>query len=112
MCDFAETYHIFDIYSHPVEFIATLAAGLRNDSRSMMKASGLKVDMKTLLIARIADNTALNLYAKTKDARTGRNMPQSLTETLLEYNKNIKKAKEFATGDDFLNEWNRITRHG
>ena len=78
----------------------------------MMKAAGLKVDMKTLLIARIADNTALNLYAKTKDARTGANAPKSLTETLLDYNKNVKKAKEFATGDDFLSEWNRITRHG
>lgn len=77
----------------------------------MMKVSGLKVDMKTLLIARIADNTALNLYAKTKDARTGRNKPKSMTEILLEHNKDIKKAKEFTTGEEFLNEWKRVT-HG
>lgn len=67
------------------------------------------MDMKTLLIARIADNTALNLYAKTKDARYGRNMPQSMTEALLEYNKDIKKPKEFTSGDEFMNEWKRIT---
>lgn len=83
--------------------------GLRDESRIKLKVAGLKVDMKTLMIARIADNTALNLYAKTKDARYGRNMPKSMTEALLEYNKNIKKPKEFATGEDFLKEWRKIT---
>ena len=71
--------------------------------------AGMKVDMKTLLIAKIADNTALNLYAKTKDARYGRNMPMSMTEALIEHNKNIKKPKEFASGEDFLKEWRKIT---
>lgn len=71
--------------------------------------AGMKVDMKTLLIAKIADNTALNLYAKTKDARHGRNMPKSMTEALIEHNKNIKKPKEFASGEDFLKEWRKIT---
>ena len=71
--------------------------------------AGMKVDMKTLLIAKIADNTALNLYAKTKDARYGRNMPMLMTEALIEHNKNIKKPKEFASGEDFLKEWRKIT---
>lgn len=71
--------------------------------------AGMKVDMKTLLIAKIADNTALNLYAKTKDARYGRNMPKSMTEALIEHNKNIKKPKEFASGEEFLKEWRKIT---
>lgn len=71
--------------------------------------AGMKVDMKTLLIAKIADNTALNLYAKTKDARYGRNMPKSMTEALIEHNKNIKKPKEFSSGEEFLKEWRKIT---
>jgi hypothetical protein len=75
----------------------------------MLKMAGMKVDMKTLLIAKIADNTALNLYAKTKDARYGRNVPKSMTEALIEHNKNIKKPKEFASGEDFLKEWRKIT---
>lgn len=83
--------------------------GLRDESRIKLKVAGLKVDMKTLLIARIADNTALYLYAKTKDARYGRNMPKSIAEALLEYNQEIKKPKEFTSGEEFMNEWKRIT---
>lgn len=78
----------------------------------MLKMSGLKVDMNTLLMARIADNTALNVYVKTKDARTGRNMPKSMTEALLETKDNTKKPMEFQNGNDFLKEWNRIAKHG
>lgn len=77
-----------------------------------MKVSGLKVDINTLLMARIADSTALNLYAKTKDAQTGRNRPKSMTEALLEINNNLKKPKEFNSGEDFMAAWNRITKHG
>ena len=58
VCDFAETYGIYDVWEYPVDYIATLAVGLRDNSRIKLKAAGLKVDMKTLLIARIADNTA------------------------------------------------------
>ena len=33
MCDLAETYGILDLYAHPAQLIATLATGLREDSR-------------------------------------------------------------------------------
>ena len=77
-----------------------------------MKVSGLKVDINTLLMARIADSTALNVYAKTKDAQSGRNRPKSMTEALLEINDNLKKPREFNNGDDFMAAWNRIVTHG
>ena len=95
-----------------MEYIATLASGLRNNSRIMLKASGINVDINTLLMARIVDNTALNLYAKTKDARTGRNRPKSMTELLLKKEDESTKPVEFDTGEDFLKEWNRITGNG
>ena len=34
ICDFAETYHIYDYRSLDVEYAATLAYGLRDDSGS------------------------------------------------------------------------------
>lgn len=108
-CDLAETYHILDMYSHPADLIATLAMGLRNDSRIKMKVAGMKVKPELLLMARIADNTALNVYAKTRDARTGRNKPKSLTEALLEEKEKSEKPREFKNGDDFLKEWKRLT---
>lgn len=108
ICDMAETYHIYDMESMPVEYIATLAIGLRNDSRIKKKANGLRVDMNTLLLARIADNTAINVYLKTKDAKHGRNKPKSITEALTK-NPNAE-LKKFRSGEDFLKEWRRI--HG
>lgn len=106
ICDLAETYHIYDMEQFPVLYIATLAIGLRNDSRIKIKASGLRVDLKTLLLAHIADNTAINVYAKTKDAKSGRNKPKSFVEVL---NKDPnKELKQFKTGADFLEEWRRL----
>lgn len=106
ICDFAETYHVFNYESLPVELAAILAAGLREDSRIMKKLMGLRVDLKTLLLAHIADNTAYNVYAKTKDAKTGRNKPKSMVEALQKEKK--EEIKLFASGDDFMDEWRRI----
>ena len=33
ICDLAETYHVLDLTALPVPLLATLAAGLRGDSR-------------------------------------------------------------------------------
>lgn len=54
-CDMAETYGIFDIKRVPVKLLATLAVGLRDDSRVMMAKRGARVDDKTLLLAQIVD---------------------------------------------------------
>ena len=106
ICDFAETYHIYEMETLSVEYAAILAAGLRDDSRIKLKASGLKVDTQTLLLARIADSTTLNVYAKTKDAQHGRNYPKSLVEVLTrDENKDLRA---FASGAAFEDEWRRL----
>ena len=95
ICDFAETYHIYDMYKLPVLYVATLAAGLRDNSRIRMKASGLSVEVNTLLLAHIADNTAINVWMKTKDAEKGRNQPKRIVETLTEKINPSKRLKQF-----------------
>ena len=107
LCDFAEIYHIYDMHKMPLEYIATLAMGLRDDSRIKLKLSGLKADTKTLLLAHIADNTAINVYFKTKDAQKGRNAPKSLLAMITKPKQEDKTIK-FVTGDDFMNEWRRL----
>ena len=47
ICDFAETYHIFDYRSLPVKLAATLSAGLRDDSRSKMIMADIPVPPDT-----------------------------------------------------------------
>ena len=54
-CDMAETYGVFDIKRVPVKLLATLAVGLRDDSRVMIAKRGALVDNKTILLAQIAD---------------------------------------------------------
>lgn len=107
ICDMAETYHIYDMYKLPVEYASILAYGLRNDSRIKMLMYGLDVEMNTLLLAHIADNTAMNLYAKTKDAKTGRNKPKSIVQSFVGKDKEVA---QFENGEAFMKEWNRI--HG
>lgn len=59
ICDLAETYQIFDYRSLPVKLVATLSAGLRDDSRIKLIAAGSPVSIDTLILSAIADNLAL-----------------------------------------------------
>lgn len=108
ICDLAETYHIYNMESFPPEYIATLANGLRLDSRIKLAANGLKVDFKTLLLAHVADNTAINVYAKTKNAKTGKNKPKSMVQALTSDLQEKNHARKFETGENFLEEWRRL----
>lgn len=55
ICDLAETYGIFDYKSMPARLIATLTAGLRENSRIKQKQSKLKASKTDLMLAFIAD---------------------------------------------------------
>ena len=59
ICDFAETYHIYDYRSLPASMAATLAVGLRDDSRIKRKIiqeeSGLRVSSTELLLSILID---------------------------------------------------------
>ena len=72
ICDLAETYHIYDMRQFDPDYIAILAVGLRIDSRIKKRLTGVDIDINTLLLAHIVDNTAINVWAKTEDARKGR----------------------------------------
>lgn len=42
ICDLAETYRVLDYRALPVELLATLAAGLRQDARIWQKIAALR----------------------------------------------------------------------
>ena len=108
ICDMAETYHVYDMYQLPVGYVATLANGLRNNSRIRMKASGLEVDLNSLLLAHIADSCAINVWMKTKDAEKGKNQPKSLYKVLTEKIDESTSAQGFDNGADFDEAWRRL----
>lgn len=108
ICDFAEVYHIYDIYSYPADYISKLASGLLDGSRIYKAMTGQKYDLKTLLLARIADYVAIIDYRNTKDAKTGTNKPQSIMDILMGRSDDSKHARTFESGDAFMEEWRRL----
>lgn len=82
MCDMAETYGIYDLRSLPVTTIATLACGLREDSRIIRKMSGGGVKMDTLLLAMVVDRLSLLVWSKTRDGEKGRGRPSMIAKKL------------------------------
>lgn len=54
-CDMAETYGVFDIKRLPASLAATLAVGLRDDSRVKRAKSERTVDDQTMMLAIIVD---------------------------------------------------------
>lgn len=107
ICDFAETYRIYDYRSLDASLAATLAAGLGGDSRIKLKMSGLRCGLDTMLLAMAVDRLSYLLWAKTKDAKHGRNKPESIYEMINSPEKAKKENEAFDTAEDFDLEWQR-----
>ncbi len=104
ICDLAETYHIFDYRSLPVQLVATLSAGLREDSRIKLRMADAPANLDTIILAAIADNLALLRagFGKDKNAK-----PFLFTEAIYGETKK-KKVKGFRTAADFEAALKRI----
>jgi hypothetical protein len=104
-CDMAETYRIYDMTKIKPSMLATLAAGLRQDSRIMLKLSGAPIDFKTQLLASIMDGINILIWQKTKDGAKNQNRPKSvLNELTRDHSRDVKG---FDNVDDFLYELER-----
>ena len=102
ICDLAETYGILDYKVLPVETLAALSVGLRENSRIKMKLSGARVQPDFLLLAAAVDRLSLLVWSKTKDAEKGRKRPKSLVEVL-----NGKKKESDVMAFNTAEEWER-----
>ena len=99
ICDLAEIYHIYDYKTLPAILVASLAVGLRDDSRIKIKLTGAKAPTEIILLASMVDKLNLLVWAKTKDAEKGRNRPKSLMSVF--YPKETNNTT-YRTGEDFL----------
>lgn len=105
ICDYAETYHVYDIYALNVVVAATLCAGLRSNSRTKMKINGDKINLQETLLALIADSLQMLVWFKTKDGHKGTNRPKSIYQSLTEEKEEIEG---FMTGEEFLKKWSEL----
>lgn len=108
ICDFAETYGIYDYRKLPLKTAAILASGLRDNSRIKIKMSGLNAAPEVILNAAIADRTGMLVWMQSKDGAKNRNRPASILDKILNPEKKKEDVTAFATGQDFEDEWNRL----
>lgn len=111
ICDFAETYHIYNYRSLPLHMAGIYACGLRQDARIIMAMSKTKLTADQTMLAMISDNTRMLAWLNSADGMRGVNRPKSLVEILLgNVKQNVTSGIEaFETGQDFDDEWRRLT---
>ncbi len=80
ICDFAETYRIYDLWALPARYVSILAVGLKNSSRIKISKSDTSIEFKELLLASILDNLAMINYKLSDQAEP----PESITAKLLD----------------------------
>jgi len=103
ICDLAETYQIFDYRSLPVQLVATLSAGLRDDSRIKLKVAGAPVSLEIMILAAIADNLTMLRAGFGKDSGS---KPFLFTDAIKGETK--QKTKGFKTAQEFEAALKRI----
>lgn len=81
-CDLAETYGIFNWRALPIEQIAVLAIGLREDSRIKMAIEKSRIPLSITLQAAILDHLRLLIWRDSADAAHGGSCPDSVLEML------------------------------
>lgn len=109
ICDLAEVYGIFDHRALPVPLLATLAVGLREDSRIKRKISGMKLTRMELLTAAAVDRLSLLIWFNSEDGRKGENRPGSVLGVLLGEEPEKKPLEGFEAAEEFEAEWARRT---
>lgn len=109
ICDLAETYGIFNYRALPVSMLATLAVGLRDDSRIKMHLSGTKATKTELFLAGAVDRLSMLVWAQTEDGRNGLNRPKMLMDILTGNAEKSGDVVSFEAVEDFEQEWERIT---
>ncbi|MGI6086101.1 MAG: DUF5361 domain-containing protein [Acetivibrionales bacterium] len=105
ICDFAETYNIYNYKAFPLTLAATLASGLREDSRIKKRLAKAKVSVDTLLMAAAVDRLSLLVWAQTKDATKGRNRPKPIMDFLFEKESDLDL---FESGKEFEEQRNKL----
>ena len=110
ICDLAETYGIYDYRSLPARTVATLAVGLRGDSRIKMHLSGEALSFEQLMMVKIYDLLNWIAWTKTKKAEKGQGLPERLEDRIRKQILEKSDVVQFESGEDFEKERNRLLK--
>lgn len=109
ICDFAETYHIYDYKSLPCKTVGIFACGLRDNSRIMMELHGNTATTEQMLLAAVVDSTRMSAWMQSADGVKGTNRPRSIVAQLLGEQAEESSTVLFSSGQEFDAEWKRLT---
>ena len=111
ICDLAETYGIFDYRGLPVQTLAVLSAGLRDDSRIKLKIAGSQFSLETILMASIADSMNILVWQRSKEGIKGKNPPKSILAALtgMEHIDN-SDVEIYESPEAFEKRWSELTK--
>lgn len=104
ICDLAETYRIYDWRAMPVSLLATLVAGLSEDSRVGRAKDGRRVSLGTYFIAELCDMLELLILGL-----SGKDGSPNRTESLCVQTDEQKASKGY-TVDEFARLREQIMR--
>lgn len=107
ICDLAETYGIYDYESYPVRLIATLSAGLRDNSRLKMELADTKVSNELWLLASAVDRLSILAWQNTEAGQKGTGKPEMFVELLMGLEKK-SDVESFSTSEEWERERQRI----
>lgn len=107
ICDLAETYHILNYRQLPLNTLAVLVVGLRDNSRVKKKINNLVFDTNTRLMVACLDAINLNNWLHTDNASKGINKPKSILSLLENKSDDIRS---FDSVDDFEKEKLRLLK--
>ena len=94
---------------YPVEYIATLLAGLREDSRVMLKITNRKLTIDQMINIMSFDILNLLFWSKTVDGHNNVNRPKKLMD-IFNKTETVDEIKTFDSGEELLAELNRLAR--
>ncbi len=100
ICDLAETYGIYDFRSLPARTVATLACGLRENSRIKMKLSGEEATFEQMMLINIYDRLNWLAWSRTKAAQDGGDAPEPLLNAIIKPSEKNEKIG-FTSGEEF-----------
>lgn len=103
ICDMAQFYHIYDIETYSIQYMALLACGLPADSRTIRKLTGQKLTLEQYLMAGILDSLQEANYLTLKKSFKGRHEPpRSVLAQLTGADEDeSNEVRGFKSADDF-----------
>lgn len=104
LCDFAQYYHVYDLGLLPKKTVATLAAGLGDESRIKTKMYGLPVPLPLWLDAMAVDLLNIIAWQRSKNGEKGINKPKSIVAMLKGENAETRRvaADVFNSPEEFM----------